>query len=76
MLKVAAGKSTMITLTVNGPAVPLNSMQTTTLDQSVTINGIAMCKWLISDPVMGIPLSKIKKLSMITVTVVIHLHGG
>jgi hypothetical protein len=55
ILVVVADRRTSITLTVNGPAVPLDSMQKTTLDQSVTINGIAMRKRLISDPVIGNP---------------------
>jgi hypothetical protein len=54
MLTVVAGKDTMITLTVGGPAVQLVLMQETTLDQTV-INGIAMRKRLISDPVIGNP---------------------
>ena len=55
LLAVDGDKSASITLTINGPAVPLDSMQKTTLDQSITTNGIAMRKRLISDPVIGYP---------------------
>jgi len=55
ILVVVADRRTSITLTVNGPAVPLDSMQKITLDQSVTINGIAMRKRLIDDPAIGNP---------------------
>ena len=55
ILTVVGDKNTSITLTVNGPPVPLDAMQEISSDQSVTTNSIVMRKRLITDPVIGNP---------------------
>jgi hypothetical protein len=55
ILLLSDSNGATISLTINGPAVPLNSIQETTFDKSVTINNIEMHKRLVSDPLIGNP---------------------
>jgi hypothetical protein len=55
ILLLSDSKGATISLTINGPAVPLNSMQETVFNKSVTINNIEMRKRLVSDPLIGDP---------------------
>ena len=55
ILLLTDSKNATISLTINGPAIPLNSMQETIFNKSVTINNIEMRKRLVSDPVIGNP---------------------